>query len=623
MTDITDPVSSATIFKNVRQESAPAYASPDAAYNAWCAALGVDNSTTDYTVSGSNRNLDWVDVGFPPIIGSTNTYVMISQGGPLMLFRQTPTVPGTSTYYTTSWGNPTLDVWGSFVLPGSTPVLMLGGRETPGSNRQNYNLKLKKGMLLARKRQEVIMIWTQADTAGSTSNPLRIAIRLTPGYFECYVEALSTLANPPVMLYTVNNENTNTWDTSQGAAVASSFGTSRVAMITDDLGYLQPTLLETLNVAQAAIISSKFGLSAAEGLKLGSKFGFGFGYHLTQNLQLMSTPAYKWVAGAAISEIIKLHPALGPNIKSSITLAELLQIAAQISKGIPVTMLQGLTIGQTVHIVLGVLLAQKLYIKPHFDVNEKFGAALADGLRFNAALAQFLNLSLDEELTLSSLATYNYQAVTVLSDNLLLNSLLGNTLAFNITCAETIKVTDAQLLHMIFSGSLSDEMLLTALYVSPQGNYTTWAINTRTNAITQYDNWQFNSFAAMGRKYLAADRNGLYELNGEQDDGHVNVNATLQTGMLQLAGTKLAGLKGLYLGMKVSQGNNQFFIKMTAGDGREYVYQIKAQPNLMTTKVNIGKGLRSRYFSFTLESTGPDFNLDTVEFVPMIGQRRV
>jgi len=188
---------------------------------------------------------------------------------------------------------------------------------------------------------------------------------------------------------------------------------------------------------------------------------------------------------------------------------------------------------------------------------------------------------------------------------------------------EGVEIQDDSLLNMIFQGDpLLERILLGALYVSPDGNFTTWAINTRTNSVSEYENWAFNSFAPMGHKYVGANQYGLYELNGETDDGE-NIIAMIETGLMQLAGTKLAGIKGLYLGMKVSQGDNTFFIKLAAGDGREYVYRIISQPNQMTTKVNVGKGLRSRYLSFKLISTGPDFNLDTVEFVPMIGKRRV
>jgi hypothetical protein len=45
--------------------------------------------------------------------------------------------------------------------------------------------------------------------------------------------------------------------------------------------------------------------------------------------------------------------------------------------------------------------------------------------------------------------------------------------------------------------------------------------------------------------------------------------------------------------------------------------------SMRSTKVHMGKGQRARYFSFELISTGGDFDLDTLEFVPIVVQRRV
>ena len=38
---------------------------------------------------------------------------------------------------------------------------------------------------------------------------------------------------------------------------------------------------------------------------------------------------------------------------------------------------------------------------------------------------------------------------------------------------------------------------------------------------------------------------------------------------------------------------------------------------------DIGKGLSARYFAFELTTPGQDFDLDSVEFIPMMRDRRV
>ena len=344
---------------------------------------------------------------------------------------------------------------------------------------------------------------------------------------------------------------------------------------------------------------------------------------LAGGLGFSGTPTYKWIAGAIMTEVVHLHAMASPETHFVITANDVLQIATRVYLAIPASLSSGVTLHAVLQVAIGAVIAQRLGFHDQNVANTTYALAIVDALRFNQSFANFVNLSLTEGLTLHDLGTYAYSAITTLSDNVALTSALGNTIQFNLICADTVDFTDAQALSMIFQGDeLLDTLMLTALYVSPSGNFTTWAMNTRTNAVTEYRNWVFNSFAAMGRKYIAADDAGLYELNGERDLT-TDIQSALQTGMMQLAGTRLSGLKGIYLGMRVTQGDNIFYVKLHAGDGREYVYQMKAQPNLMTSKVNIGKGLRSRYFSFELVGTGPDFNLDTIEFVPMMGHRRV
>ena len=61
---------------------------------------------------------------------------------------------------------------------------------------------------------------------------------------------------------------------------------------------------------------------------------------------------------------------------------------------------------------------------------------------------------------------------------------------------------------------------------------------------------------------------------------------------------------------------------METGDGKTYTYAVVGK-DMQTTKVHMGKGLRARYFAFELISTGQDFDLDDIEFMPLVAQRRV
>ena len=239
-------------------------------------------------------------------------------------------------------------------------------------------------------------------------------------------------------------------------------------------------------------------------------------------------------------------------------------------------------------------------------------------------LASFLDthkgFGITEGFHVGPAQSYAFIAGSQIVETFLLSGTLAKNLVMRLALTEGAHLSDAEVLQFIYSETMVESIVAELLYQSPNGNITSWAINTRTNAVTQYDNFAFNSFAQMGNKYLAADENGLYELNGSQDIT-TPVVATFGGGYFQPGGAKFSGLKGVYIG---AAGRGNYLLKIITGDQIERVYRSVLNPGLMTTKVNIGKGIRARYIAWELiNEDGQDFDFDNIEFVPMLSGRRV
>ena len=244
---------------------------------------------------------------------------------------------------------------------------------------------------------------------------------------------------------------------------------------------------------------------------------------------------------------------------------------------------------------------------------------LTENAKASAGYAPTAARGLTSSAVASSTITYAYTAHAAFSD--VAHASIGATVTHTAYAAltETLTPTDAYAGRASFKATLSEMAQATTLIDWP-GSHTTWAINTRSTAITEYQNFQFNSFAAMGRKYIAADNNGLYEL-GTNTDLTAPILATVGSGYTQMNGSKFVGLKGVYFG---AQGQGTYQLRLISGDGRQYIYNKLSNPGLMTTKINIGKGLHARYLAWELTNLdGQDFDLDTVELVPMMSGRRV
>lgn len=186
------------------------------------------------------------------------------------------------------------------------------------------------------------------------------------------------------------------------------------------------------------------------------------------------------------------------------------------------------------------------------------------------------------------------------------------------TAQESIELNAQQLLTMVYSGKIIEGVEIGGGFVGPDGTYTAWTMNVETGAVSEYTNYEFNSFARMGNVYYGASADGLYQLLGDDDDGD-DIIATLRGGYMQFGGTHLSRLKAAYIAVR---GDGDFVLKIETAEGQTYNYGVIAR-DMRTTKVHMGKGQRARYFAFELTSDGQDFDFESLEFVPIVVQRRV
>lgn len=140
----------------------------------------------------------------------------------------------------------------------------------------------------------------------------------------------------------------------------------------------------------------------------------------------------------------------------------------------------------------------------------------------------------------------------------------------------------------------------------------TWAWNPMADGSTTYSNYGFNSYARVGDRYFGANENGVFELDGDTDNGAL-IRASVNLGKLNFGTSVKKTVQQVYLGMSAA-GN--VFVKLTA-EGQSYVYKTRDfNAELQQQRVTPGKGLRTSYVELELyNENGGDFEVDTVEFV--------
>lgn len=378
------------------------------------------------------------------------------------------------------------------------------------------------------------------------------------------------------------------------------------------------TLAQTVGATQTVAYSMAYPRTAADdiGVSATPEAIKALAASLAETLGLTDTATA--LRGVVVAEAMRLgmshvvNQIVGLSLEDDIGIDELLRV------GIPAELIEDVGIGPVLLAQHAITMIEELGLAPTLLPNLIYGRTVSETVRIADSLANFFGGDISESLGLTDALVSTLSWPATLSETVGLGVVETPSLVLRVTAADGVELEGVDALRMLYNPSLADEFQITAGYISPGGGFTTWAMNTRTGAITEYSNYEFNSFARLGNEYIGASANGLYELVGSTDDGTA-IAAQLKSGFAQWAGSRFTHLKSVYLGVRGEAG---FVLKVITGDGKSYHYGVSSR-DMRSTKVKVGKGIRTRYIRFELISDGDDFDLDSIEFVPLVAQRRV
>lgn len=330
------------------------------------------------------------------------------------------------------------------------------------------------------------------------------------------------------------------------------------------------------------------------------------------------TPSYVATLGAQITDAISMSMLMGPSGTFGVSLSDLTRFSELLQAAEGATLAETIQITDVAAALRGAIVLEQLNLLETYGAAALYGITVAEALEAQDTLARFLGGAVSDSVTVTPITSAAKLLTPVETDSVTISETAAPAFLMSATMVEGVDITAADAIQMIFGPTVTEDIEIGAAFISPGNSVTTWALNPRAGAVTEYTNYDFNSFAKNGRSYLGAADDGLYRLDGDTDDG-TDIIAELQSGMLQMAGSRFSSFKAIYVGMR---GAGDFVLKLDAGDGRTYTYNFTSK-DMETTRVRLGKGLRARYFSFTLTSTGSDFDLQDIEFVPILARRRV
>ena len=142
--------------------------------------------------------------------------------------------------------------------------------------------------------------------------------------------------------------------------------------------------------------------------------------------------------------------------------------------------------------------------------------------------------------------------------------------------------------------------------------YRAWALNMKNAALTEYNNFGFNSFAVFNGVVLAANGDGIRALGLESDDDGDPINGVVRSGKMSYGQTTVKRVPRIYFAGS-SEGDLEFSTINDQGD--RYTYPLEANSNLgmQQRRVKVGRGQKSRYWQWEAANTdGGAFSVDAV-----------
>lgn len=230
--------------------------------------------------------------------------------------------------------------------------------------------------------------------------------------------------------------------------------------------------------------------------------------------------------------------------------------------------------------------------------------SLTDGFNFSSTVGapnKNINLALADGITLHETPVYTKIAFVALTQAMTLHEAVAFNVKMNIVLSEDLQLTESVLTNV------------------PLLSY---VVNANTFAMTKYRNFNFNSFAHLEGLYYGMNDDGIYELDGDDDNGTA-IDATITLGKKDFDSKQLKTIPQTYLGVHT---NGALVLKVITDSGAIRYYNMTAPTSgdLKTTRIQVGKGLRSRYWQFELTNVnGSDLTLDSIAFLAVGLARRI
>jgi len=149
----------------------------------------------------------------------------------------------------------------------------------------------------------------------------------------------------------------------------------------------------------------------------------------------------------------------------------------------------------------------------------------------------------------------------------------------------------------------------------------TLAVNLSNTAVTQYCDYNFNSFCEIAGKYYGSNESGIFELTGDDDAG-TNIDAFFDLILSDFGISNMKRIRSIYVGGEAN-GGLTLTIKDDEDNSRLYTLNLTSGNKQSSGKVAVGRDGIGRYYQIRIDNIGGAyFAIDSIEVLAIILGRK-
>ena len=146
-------------------------------------------------------------------------------------------------------------------------------------------------------------------------------------------------------------------------------------------------------------------------------------------------------------------------------------------------------------------------------------------------------------------------------------------------------------------------------------------VNLSNLSITQWCDYDFNSFCKIGDSYFGASESGIFELTGDDDNG-TDIDAFFELILSDFGISNMKRIRSIYVGGEAN-GGLTLTLKDDENNSRTYILNLTSGNKQSGAKVNVGRDGLGRYWQTRIDNIGGAyFAIDAIEVLAIILGRK-